>query len=891
MRLRVAALVLALGLSRGARALDPERPLAQYGQDVWQTEQGLPQDRVNALHTSRDGYLWLGTMSGLARFDGVRFVRFDRISLPGLTDNRIRAIAETGTGTLWVAAEKGVTRIEGGVATPFGRAQGLSDDVVWALLPEPDGAVWVGTESGLDRIAKDGTVKSLGTRDGLSSVRILALGRGRDGSLLVGTNGGGLNVLRNGAVTVYGVRDGLPSEQISAVLEDRGGTLWAGTYDGRFARWDGTRFVPVPLPLSGFRIAALLEDRDGSLWVGGPGLTRISGNRVETLTEAQGLSSNQVLALAEDAEGSLFVGTHGGGLNRLRDGKFSGVSKKDGLAHPFVKSISGTADRVYVGTYGGGLDELSAATGQVLSNLSTKQGLAADLVRTILPAKDGSLWIGTTNGLSRRLADGKLVTYGAADGLLSPSINALLEDRAGRVWATTGGGLHRFENGRFVSLTGRDGLPSDQLGPVFEDRQGAIWVGSYGAGLARIAGGAITVFAEKEGLRGLTVLSIHEDEADEALWFGTSDGGLHRLKDGKVAAVTSREGLHDDGVFQILEAGGSFWLSSNGGVFRIARDDLEAVLSGKRPRLTKTSVFGAADGMPSRQCSGGSVPNAWKGPDGRLWFATTKGVAVIDPARIPQNTTPPPVVIEEAIAAGRVFPRGVPVDVPPGDGRLEIRYAALSFLGTDRVLFRYRLEGFEEATTEAGTRRTAYYTNVPPGRYTFRVSACNSDGVWNETGATLGVVLAPRLYQRRGFLVALVALAVAGAFLVHRMRVSQLVARGRELDAKVVEKTQGLVVEKERAEAARRESDALRAEAEARREELARKNRELHRANLSLERANQKLRELSYLDEPTGLANLRHFEESLEEEWRRGLRSGTALGLLVLSLPGLPALV
>ncbi len=434
------------------------------------------------------------------------------------------------------------------------------------------------------------------------------------------------------------------------------------------------------------------------------------------------------------------------------------------------------------------------------------------------------------------------------------------------------------------------GLPSDQPGPVFEDREGAIWVGSYGAGPARIAGGAIAVYAAKEGLGGLTVLSLHEDDAG-VLWFGTSDGGLHRLKNGKVAAVTSREGLHDDGVFQILEAGGSFWLSSNGGVFRVARDDLEAVLSGQSPRLTKTSVFGAADGMPSRQCSGGSVPNAWKGPDGRLWFATTKGVAVIDPARIPQNTMPPPVVIEEAIASGRVFPRGVPVDVPPGDGRLEIRYAALSFLGTDRVLFRYRLEGFEEAVTEAGTRRTAYYTNVPPGRYTFRVSACNADGVWNETGATLGVVLAPRVYQRRGFLALLVALAAALAFVFHRIRVAELVSRGRELDAKVVEKTQGLVVEKERAESARRESDSLRTEAEARREELARKNRELHRANLSLERANQKLRELSYLDEPTGLASLRHFEESLEEEWRRGLRAGTPLGLLVLSLPGLAGLV
>ncbi len=363
--------------------------------------------------------------------------------------------------------------------------------------------------------------------------------------------------------------------------------------------------------------------------------------------------------------------------------------------------------------------------------------------------------------------------------------------------------------------------------------------------------------------------------------------------------MNSRQGLYDDGVFQVLEDGErSFWLSSNSGVSRVRSADVEAVLDGKRRACRRRRVYGSADGMPSRQCSGGSVPNAWKSPDGRLWFATAKGLAVVDPARIPVNTVPPKVLVESVEVNGQhVEAAAGPLDVPAGREQLEVDYTALSFLGPDRVFFRYRLEGFEPDWIEAGTRRTAYYTNLPAGRYTFRVIACNADGIWNETGAALPIVLTPRFHESwafRGLVVAVLVLAAWGAL---RARVGALTARDRELEAVVEEKTRGLVAERERAEAARAEAEqaraeaeTLRREAEGRREELARKNRELHRANLQLERALRKLESLSTLDPLTGLPNRRHFEQALEEEASKAGAAGTPLALVVLAVDHLALL-
>jgi diguanylate cyclase (GGDEF)-like protein len=477
-------------------------------------------------------------------------------------------------------------------------------------------------------------------------------------------------------------------------------------------------------------------------------------------------------------------------------------------------------------------------------------------------------------------------------------VNSILEGRDGTVWIGTGGGLSRLSAGKLSTFTTREGLSSDQVSALLEDRAGTLWIGTYGAGLTLLSGGTFSHVGEREGLSGSTVLSLLED-GDGTVWIGTSDGGLCRFRGGRVSCVNSRLGLHDDGVFQVLEDGErSFWLSSNSGVSRVRRADVEAVLDGRLGRLPPPTVYGAADGMPSRQCSGGSVPNAWKSPDGRLWFATAKGLAIVDPERIPVNTVPPRVLVESVEVNGRRLEAAAgPLDVPAGRGRLEVDYTALSFLGPDRVFFKYRLEGFEPDWIEAGTRRTAYYTNLPAGRYTFRVIACNADGIWNETGAALPIVLTPRFHESwafRGLLAAVLALAAWGAL---RARVGALTARDRELETVVEDKTRGLVAERERAEAARAEAEqaraeaeTLRREAEGRREELARKNRELHRANLQLERALRKLESLSTLDPLTGLPNRRHFEQALEEEVSKAGVAGAPLALVVLAVDHLALL-
>jgi diguanylate cyclase (GGDEF)-like protein len=873
------ALAGALLAPPAATALDPAKRVGHYTHQVWQTEQGLLQSRVNAVVQSQDGYLWLGTLEGVARFDGVRFVSLNRRTEPRMTDNRVRAIAEDRGGALWIGTEKGLNRLAGGELTPFGLAEGMVDEVVWAIAPDPAGGVWVGTEGGLHRIVGD-EVGVVAAGGGLTSDRIQALlVDRRDGALWVGTADGGVNRLEHGAVTaVYTVDDGLSSNEISTLFVDRAGRLWVGSQNGTVDSIAGGRVTPHPLPVGGFRISAILEDRDGNLWIGGPALVRLSGGRAEVFDEPLGLSNNQVLSLTEDREGSLWIGTHGGGLNRLKDGKFVGYSTTDGLSHTFVKSVACGGDgAIWIGTYGGGLDRLDPATDAIVT-YSAADGLATDLVRTIAEGPGGALWVGTTNGLSR-LAGGRIDTFTTDDGLAAGAINSLAVDSRGDLWIATGSGLVRRHHGAFTTLTVADGLASDQVSAVFEDRDGVLWVGTYGAGLSRIEGdGRITRMGAAEGLSGLTVLAFYQD-ADGTVWIGTADGGLGRYRDGRLTAVTTAQGLDSDVVFQIVEDDlERLWLASANGVMRVDRRELDRLAAGEIDRVT-AQVFGAPDGMPSGQCSGGSTPNACRAPDGRLWFATSEGLAAIDPARIRTNPLPPPVVVEQVRVGETVArPGGDGVfDLSPGASRLEIDYTALSFLLPERVRFRYRLEGFDDGWVDAGARRTAYYTNLPPGRYRFRVIASNGDGVWNRRGATVELGLEPRFWQTWWFavLVGVVVLGLVGGS--YRMRVSQLERRDRELVELVAERTRRLEEEKERSDTARRQAEELRQVAEARGAELADKAAEL-------ELVNRKLEALSQSDGLTGVANRRRFNTVLDAEWRRAVRGGTPLSLVLFDV-------
>jgi len=825
--------------------LDPRKSITQYALQVWKTENGLPQNSIQAIAQTRDGYLWLGTERGLVRFDGVQFTVFDKGNTPGLQSGNTQVLYEDRAGNFWIGTSGGLHLMrEGRIAASFTSRDGLRSNRIVAICEDRKGAIWVGTSGGgISRISGGKVEATYTTREGLSGDRIWSLEEDRDGSLWIGTDGGGMSRLRDGRVTTLGERDGVPAI-VQALFVDSRGDLWIGT-DGNGLlrrRGESLRAFGKRDGLPSDTVETLQEDRDGNLWIGtrGGGLARLADDRIVAFSPADGLSDDTVLSICEDGEGSLWVGTATGGLDRLKDGKFTAYTRKEGLSSDRIRTIyEDSLGALWLGTRGAGVDRFADGA---FTAFTTKDGLSGDFVRSVSEDGAGHLWIGTwADGLTERIGD-RFRAFRRKDGLPSDIVRSMYRDRAGTLWVgTDDGGLVAVRDGRFRTYGRAEGLSSTAVLAILEDHEGALWIGTEGGGLNRFEGGRFHTYTTADGLSDDTVVSLYED-ADGCLWIGTDGGGLNRFKNGRFSRFTRENGLFDDVQYQILEDGrGNLWMSCSRGIYRVRRMDLEEVAEGRGTTVACVS-FGRADGMRSAECSGFTQPAGWRARDGRLWFPTVEGAVVIDPDRIKTNTRPPPVVIEKLRVDRRLVPRTSESELLPGRGDLEFHYTALSFVDPDRVQFRYMLEGFDREWIEAGTRRTAFYTNIPPGRYTFRVTACNNDGVWNLEGDAVRFRLRPSFRQTPWFLALCAAALALIGFGVARIRAARVRARERELEQIVAERT------------------------------------------LQLEEANEKLQQLSELDALTGIANRRRFEKMLDAEWRRALRDGRPLSLIMIDI-------
>lgn len=822
-----------------ALALDPSKALTQYSTDVWGIEQGLPQSSIKDIAQTRDGYLWLATDEGLARFDGVQFVVFDKGNTAEIKDNSVQALYAARDGSLWIGTRRGLTRMKDGGFKTYTTADGLSDDAVMVVAEDSAGSLWVGTHDGLNQF-KDGEWKSYKRADGLSDDAIYAVREDDEGALWIGTRNG-LTRLKDNRFTVYTKRDGLADDSVFTILEDREHNLWFGTRGGLSRVKDGrwTSYTKRD-GLASEIIYALYEDEAGTLWIGtsGGGLVRMLDGKFSTYSTDAGLSNETVSALYEDREGSLWVGTWGGGLNRLKNGKFTTYSKREGLADDDARTIyEDHQGALWIGTSKG----LTRFKDGEFKVYTMRDGLSEDSIFSTREDFRGNLWIGTWGGGLNRFKDGKFRAFTRRDGLASDFIFSTYVDRAGNLWTGTwGGGLNLYRDGKFTAYTIKDGLSNNDVRAILEDREGALWLGTN-SGLNRFKDGKFTTYTMRDGLASEVITSISEGK-DGVLWIGTSGGGLARLKGGKIVSITASNGLYDDVVYRALEDDrGNLWMSCNKGIFRVALKELNDFADGVTQMVTPVT-YGKADGMGSAECNGGFQPAGWRTRDGRLWFPTIKGVVAIDPEHLSVNNQPPPVIIEKSFVDGQAVALKGNAVLSPGLDRLEFHYTALSFLAPGKVQFRYKLEGFDKDWINAGTRRVAYYTNLPPGTYTFRVIASNNDGVWNMTGATLSLTLKPRFYQTKLFYLlcalALVLLVASG----YLMRVRRLKRRERELVQLVGERTR------------------------------------------QLEEANQTLQRLSTLDSLTGIPNRRHFDQFLAREWRRCLRERCSLSVFLVDV-------
>jgi signal transduction histidine kinase/ligand-binding sensor domain-containing protein/CheY-like chemotaxis protein len=778
--------------------------LSELHQEVWRTEQGLPQNTVPAIVQSRDGYLWAGTELGLERFDGSHFTVFDKSNTPELRSNVIYALLAASNGDLWIGTiGGGLTRLRNGEFHTFTTRDGLSSNSVPALLEDKSGDLWIATDgSGLNRL-HDGRFSVYRSADGLANDDVFALAQDAQGAIWIGTHDG-LSRFANGVFHNYSTRDGLPISYIRSLAVSASGALWIGTSGGGLSRLEDGKFQNFTTKdgLASNAVVSLREDANGDLWIGtlAGGLTRLSDSHFASYTTRNGLPSNNVYAIYEDHDRNLWIGTGGGGLTRLFPNTlFTTYGKKDGISNeavlPVFEDHQGT---IWVGTYSGGLNAFRDGK---FTTITTKNGLANNLVFSISQDFDNSLWIGTGGGLNR-LQNGRLTTFTKRDGLPSDTIIATYVDHEGSVWIGTRAGLAVWKDHHFKTFTTTDGLSNNVVQTIYEDRSHTLWIGTAGGGLDRFHDGAFEVFDTRRGLSNDNVVSLYEDK-QRNLWIGTNGGGLNRLRNGKLSHFTTKNGLGDDAIFRILEDGsGNLWMSSNRGVFRVSLKSLAQFAEGSID-VIPSILFGTQDGMATRECNGGFQPAGWKARDGRLWFPTMQGVVVVDPKALSKDASEQRTSVEQVFINGRSLNPQNPLVIPPGSGKLEFHYSAPNFRSAHRMNFRYKLNGFESDWVDARGRRAAYYTNIPPGTYKFEVVASNENGTWSSLPARVSFKLEPHFYQTFLFYAlcffGLVGVAIAG----HMTHVRGLRQRERALEQRVDSRTAELrneVAERESAE-------------------------------------------------------------------------------------------
>jgi signal transduction histidine kinase/ligand-binding sensor domain-containing protein len=750
----------------------------------WTTEDGLPQNSVVAIAQTPDGYLWLGTFGGLARFDGVKFTIFNTGNTPALQGNRITALHVGRDGALWIGTETGeIARLRDGGFSFFARIapDAGSDKNIINIYEDRAGAVWVGAgKEGLTRFVAGDPARAefYDERHGLPPSPVIGVCEDRDGRLWVSTRTR-LALFREEQVGVEKFTTQLEEtarDHLLRICPHPDGGLWLLTQtalnrfqDGRLTPYlnfprERNVFAPVAETAAGGLLFSYAPDR---IFQSGR-----SGQVTVIESELKQSKFPDAYSLLEDREGNIWLGTIGEGLLRLRRRRVTMLNSARGLLDDNVSPILQDAGgAIWIGTQRGLYRSSAGVVTTHLTPAPSQDSRASQVdvpwrVDALYEDRAGALWIGRAKKLAQ-YRDGRFTEYRLPElGVIS----AIMEDRQQRLWLGAWKGLVLFQDGQRRVYSQSDGLINNDVRFIFEDRAGALWLGTP-TGLSRFVDGVFTNFTTAQGLSNNYVRAIHEDQ-DGALWLGTYGGGLNRLRDGRISHITTKQGLFDDFVSRILVGDDdTFWLLGNRGIFQVSRRALDEVADGRRPTVTCV-VYDKADGMDPSEGNGGFQPAGWRARDGRLWFPTIRGVAIVDPSLA--SPLPPPVVIERVLLDGAELDARQPIEIPPGKGNLEIHYTGLSLGKAEHVQFNYQLSGLNEQWVDVGRRRTAYFPQLQPGRYTFSVKALSPDGVWSARAASLAFVVRPPFWRTAWFLSLVVTCLVGLALLGYRQRVAQL---------------------------------------------------------------------------------------------------------------------
>ena len=767
--LRVLAVVLCALSTQTAFALNPRRAITQYTRTVWTQEHGLPQDTIRAITQTKDGYLWLGTDEGLAQFDGYDFVVFNKEN-GALPNNSVTTLWAARDGSLWIGTPGGLTHCRDRQFTTYTKKDGIADTFVNSITEDRAGALWIADGVYLSRF-ENGKFTNFSTPEGLPIESMRAVYLGRDGMLYAAGFTGVARREGNKFVSLIGPAD-MSGDIVSAVTQDQHGNLWlAGSFGllmrtptGKLRRFETKDGLPDNF------VRAIWEDHDGNLWAGtNGGLARLDNGRFVSNPLANSEERDWVRCIYEDALGNLWLGMNSG-LNRLRDDMFAIYGESEGLPSDEPTTVyQDHRGRVWIGFHDRGLVQLDGEKRRVYT---TRDGLPSNEIFSIREDHRGDLLIATREGPSR-MHDGHFDNPVVKDSMHRRLVFDFLEDRTGKQWLALPAGVSELEGSHVRNVIPGGPLLNDSMVVLCEAHDGSLWAGSYGQGLWRLKDGQPKHFTAEDGLASDQIRALKEDE-DGTIWIGTFGGGLNGFRNGRFFHLATKEGLLSDNVSHVEDDGhGSLWLSTTRGICRVRKKDLNDFAAGKIRTIDAVN-YGVADGLRSAQCAPG-YPTSRGGiqsADGRLWFPTSRGLAVLDPKEKPASLSAPTVHLLEVRVDGHSMPLVVPADLPPGDGRAEFRYTGVYLSAPELVRYSYRLYGLDRDWVGEVARRVTNYNSLKHGRYRFVVRASIQGGPASE--ASFAFELRPHFYETGWFRYLCIALAAAGIWGLFRLRVRQI---------------------------------------------------------------------------------------------------------------------
>jgi signal transduction histidine kinase/streptogramin lyase len=763
-----AAALLCLLPARTLLALDPRKGLTQYSRSFWNQQDGLPQDTIRAIAQTKDGYLWLGTDEGLARFDGYEFTVFTKAN-GDLPTNSVQTLATASDGSLWIGTSAGLVHYNDHRFRTYGMPQGLPDSNVSMVYVDHSDTVWIVAGVSLCRLRNDRfQVYQPGADLPVTFMRTIREDP-RHNLWVAGFTG--IGTFRDGKYSpVLGAPE-LRGELVTSLLPDEQGNLWVSGNDGvllrspngslrHFGTSDG---LPDPF------VRSVWIDRDGNVWAAtNGGLARLEGSRFVTLHGGGDSDAEQVRCLFEDREGDLWVGSNNG-LSRFRDDLFTVYGKSEGLPSDEPNTVfQDSRGRIWIGFHDAGL---MLFQGDKSKFYTTRDGLPNNEVYSIREMGNGDLLISARGGMVL-MHDGRFTRYIPTDPLARLNVFDAMEDWTGKVWLATTGGLFQLQGRDFLKVVDGGAMLSSAVVTLCEGQDGALWAGTFGKGLWFVQGSQRRLYTTADGLSNDQVRSLHQDN-DGTLWIATFGGGLNSLRNGKFEHFTAHDGLLSDNVAKVVDDGDSLWLSTTRGICRITKEQLRDFSAGKLKRLTPID-YGVEDGLRSAQCAP-SYPIGRGGErmaDGRIWFSTSRGLAVYDPRSREQATLPPIVHVVEITSNEKTLDLLHPVKLDPSGRRVQIRYAGIHLSAPERVRYSYKLEGVDPQWVHAGNRRLINYNNLPHGSHRFVVRAELPGGAAGEDSFTLEAL--PWFYETAWFRTLGVLALIGAAWMVYQLRLRQI---------------------------------------------------------------------------------------------------------------------